>query len=77
VLNICTGRATSLNKLFAALHTHYPDAPTPAYAPARRGDIRHSRGDPALAQNTLDFSAVMSLEEGLASFLANQPTSKA
>ena len=70
-LNICTGKATSLNELFAAIHTHYPAAPAPAYAPARRGEIRHSRGDPALARDILDFSAATTVESGLGSLLAD------
>lgn len=72
VFNICTGHATSLNRLFAALHRHYQDAPAPNHAPARPGDIRHSRGDPGEARKRLQFSAMMDLDRGLAAFVAQK-----
>jgi UDP-glucose 4-epimerase len=66
VTNICTGHATSLNHLAAAMQRLHPGAPSPTYAAARMGDIRHSVGAPARARTELNFSSQKSLEAGLA-----------
>jgi UDP-glucose 4-epimerase len=65
VANICTGKATSLNVLFAALRQHFPTAPACTYAAPRAGDIRHSLGCPDRAKAELGFEASVSLEDGL------------
>jgi len=63
--NIATGRARSLNQIHDILREIYPDAPPPAFAPSRQGDIRYSCGDPSKTRAALGFSAEVSLEEGL------------
>ncbi len=70
VANICTGKPTSLNQLYAVLSRQYPRAPAAHHGAARAGDIRHSLGSPARAQNELGFEARVSLEEGLAALRA-------
>ena len=64
VLNVCTGRATSVLDLAQALGTLHG-------RPARIADIRRSLGDPARAVATLGLRAGVALEEGLARTLAS------
>lgn len=69
VLNLCTGRATSvldLVSLIAAL-CNTPDAPV--FQPARSGEIRHSVGSAARARAMLGLSEPVGLREGLAETL--------
>ncbi|MFZ4541217.1 MAG: NAD-dependent epimerase/dehydratase family protein [Rickettsiales bacterium] len=71
VFNGCTGKATSLKQLAAAIGDAVGHSITTAHAEARTGDIRHSLGSPALAANTLKFTAVTSLAEGLKQLVAH------
>jgi UDP-glucose 4-epimerase len=65
VVNICTGRAVSLNQLWRLLASDRPDCPAPIYAPLRPGDIQHSCGCTDLARYSLGFKARHNLAEGL------------
>lgn len=65
VFNGCTGRATSLKQLAAAVSDAVGTKPATEHKPAREGDIRHSLGDPKAAQGTLKFTASTSLADGL------------
>jgi UDP-glucose 4-epimerase len=71
VANICTGRATSLNRLCEALRALIANAPAAVHAEAKAADIRHSLGSPAAAKTDLGFTAGVSLEDGLAALLAS------
>lgn len=65
VLNIATGIPKTLNQLvdyIAAVGGHPVDV---NYTAVRKGDIAHSYADIQQAQNTLDFKANISLQEGL------------
>lgn len=73
VANICTGQATSLNRLFSVLRAQIAHAPAAIHAAAKPADIRHSLGSPAVAKAELGFSAEVSLESGLAALLAALP----
>ena len=69
VLNLCTGRATSVLDLattIAALCHPAGQRPAPRHLPARSGEIRHSVGSPEKAQAMLGLGAATSLEDGLA-----------
>ena len=66
VANICTGRATSINKLWRLLSQHQLTASRPSYAPLRLGDILHSCGLPEAARRHLSFTAQTNLAGGLA-----------
>jgi UDP-glucose 4-epimerase len=70
VANICTGKATSLNRLLAVLRTRIANAPAAVLAEAKASDIRHSLGSPAAAKVAMNFTANVSLEDGLAALLA-------
>jgi len=65
VANICTGRATSLQRLAEIFAGHYPEVGAPRHAAARPGDIRHSLGDPSRGRDELGFTAQWAIERGL------------
>ncbi len=69
-INICTGRPTPLNQLIEIFRDHQPEAPLARYNAERSGEIRHSLGDPSLAQTALGFSAEILVQEGLKEFAA-------
>ena len=71
VYNGCTGRATSLKQLAAAVGDAVGKAPETRHAEARTGDIRHSLGNPTLAQTKLGFVAETPLAEGLKALVAH------
>ena len=71
VLNVCTGRATSVLELAQALGRLHGHAPRITHGPARAGDIRRSLGDPARTVATLGLRAGIALEDGLARTLAS------
>jgi UDP-glucose 4-epimerase len=65
VLNVASGRGTSLLDLISTLNDLLGASIGPEFAPARSGDIRHSRGDGALIATTLGFRPEMNLVDGL------------
>jgi len=70
VLNICTGRSTSICEL-AKLVMALGGRQLPIHhGPVRAGDIQHSVGSPDAAQATLAFRATTPLSEGLRGTLA-------
>lgn len=71
VLNGCTGRATSLKQLAAAVGEAVGNPPTTHHADARVGDIRHSLGNPEKALKTIGFTAETSLHDGLKALVAH------
>ncbi len=71
IANICTGRATSLLEVVGVFRRHYPAAAAPTHAPARTGDIIHSRGAPDLAAADLGFRATVAVETGLSELIAS------
>lgn len=67
VANICTGNATSVLDAARLLIARIGSASTIEHAPARSGDIRHSRGSAARAACLLGWTArIGTLAEGLA-----------
>ena len=69
VLNVCTGRATSVLELATLLGDLKGTSPHIAYGPGRLGDIRQSLGNPARAIAYLGIVAGIDLREGLAATL--------
>lgn len=69
IANICTGRSTSLLQVAEIFGRHYPGSPAPVLAAPRAGDIIHSLGDPAVASAELEFTAKVSVEDGLAELI--------
>ncbi len=66
VLNVCTGRASSVRDLAGAMARLIGTVPAFTHGPARPGDIARSLGDPAQAINVLGIEAKTVLEQGLA-----------
>jgi UDP-glucose 4-epimerase len=71
VVNVCTGRGTSVLDLALILGEIQGRVPRIGYGPVRPGDIRQSLGDPARAVTTLGVSARIALPEGLSATLAS------
>jgi len=72
VLNVCTGKATSILDLAETIAKVHGATADIRFEPARSGDIRASLGDPALATRTLGHRAGTSLFDGL-SRMAGRP----
>jgi UDP-glucose 4-epimerase len=70
VYNIGTGRGTSVLDLVAALNRQLGTAIAPRHAPARAGDVRHSRADISQARRDLGYDPTVTFEDGLAQTLA-------
>jgi UDP-glucose 4-epimerase len=75
VINICTGRSSSLLQLLDILRIHHPDAPPAQYLPPRNGDILHSYGTFERAAEMLGFVASVELKDGLLFLLKSSETS--
>lgn len=71
VLNVCTGRGTTIMDLALILGEIHGRVPRINHGPARPGDIRQSVGDPARAVTTLGVSARTALVDGLSVTLAS------
>jgi nucleoside-diphosphate-sugar epimerase len=65
IINVGTGRGSTLNQTIALLNQILGVQVTPQYAPARAGDVRHSTADISLARATLGYETRVSLEDGL------------
>jgi len=65
VLNVCTGRPTSVLDLAAAIAEIAGRPFEVRYHPPRAGDIRASIGDPRLAAEALGFTAHTMIKDGL------------
>lgn len=65
VCNVCTGEATSIRQLAETVRALSGRQLRIEQAAARAGDIRHSRGDPALAAALLKVRAATPLNDGL------------
>jgi UDP-glucose 4-epimerase len=65
VLNVCTGRETSVLQLAQTLGETCARPPALVHGPARPGDIRRSVGSPALAVASLAVQARVGLHDGL------------
>jgi UDP-glucose 4-epimerase len=66
VVNVCTGRATSLLGLLDALVEQAGHGVVRRFGPPRVGDIQISLGDPAKATALLGVAAEVTLAQGLA-----------
>ena len=65
VLNVCTGRETTILDLVAMLGRLRDKTPVVVHGPARVGDIRRSVGSPERAMAALGIRAGVTLDEGL------------
>jgi UDP-glucose 4-epimerase len=70
-VNVGLSRATSLNLLLAAIGELLGGLPPVVHAPARAGDIRHSRADNRRLLARFAFPAPTSIRDGLARLLGD------
>ncbi|MFH1905131.1 MAG: NAD-dependent epimerase/dehydratase family protein [bacterium] len=63
--NICTGRSISIAELHDKISRLMGIDSSREYLPFGKGNIIHSKGDPALAKTELGFEAEVDLDEGL------------
>lgn len=71
VVNVCTGRSTTVLDLALILGKLHGRAPRINHGPSRPGDIRQSIGDPGRAVTTLGVTARTMLPSGLSATLAS------
>lgn len=64
-INIACNRRTTLNQIFAKLRELLGVDIEPVYAPARRGDVRHSQADISRAREVLGYEPLVYFDEGL------------
>lgn len=76
VLNVCTGRSTSIAGLARLMMTAAGRSVSIRELPLRTGDIAASLGDPALATSFLGFTAKTDVATGLRLLLETNPTHK-
>src|SRR4029077_10865681 len=65
VVNVATGRATSVLELVGAMRGATGREIDPEHGPKRLGDLQRSVLDPGLAARELDWQPQNSLEDGL------------
>lgn len=70
VMNLATGGRVTLLELVNKLNALMGTQIAPQFAPARPGDIRHSRAAVDLARDLLDFSPIVDFDTGLARTVA-------
>ncbi len=70
VLNVCTGRATSVLELAHVIAEVCGAAPAVTHLPPRLGEIRHSLGDPTRLRTELGLGEPRGLREGIAEIIA-------
>jgi UDP-glucose 4-epimerase len=74
VYNVGTGQSVSVLDLVAALNRLLGTDLAPVHAPARTGDIRHSRADIARARRDLGYAPAMPFEAGLRLTIGGEPS---
>lgn len=74
VINVCSGRATSLNGLVATISKIFGRPLEVRYAAPRIGEIRVSIGDPTRGRALLGLGAPLDIEAGLKMMLEVQPS---
>ncbi len=65
IINVATGRSTSLNETYRQLKSILRFDSNPKYESARVGDIRHSCADISRAQDLLGYTPQFGMQQGL------------
>lgn len=65
VINISTGKATTVNELYKIIRETCQASYSPEYKPERPGDIRHSYLDCSKAQTVLNWKPMVALGQGI------------
>lgn len=69
ILNICSGQSITVKELAQYILQETGSKRSILFAPARLGDIRHSRGNPAQARLLTGFQARTHLQNGLSALI--------
>lgn len=72
VINIGTGRRTTINELCSTLQALLGTNLPPRYEPVRAGDVAHDLADIDLASRVLLYKPAIDLRQGLGTLLAHQ-----
>lgn len=75
IYNVCSGQATSILDLIAALSQAVGTPMNIAFAASRAGEIQVSLGDPEAAAHELGFRSSTNLVTGLAETIASEKNS--
>ena len=65
MFNVGTGRAHTLNEVYATIAEHLGFSAPPKYGPERVGDIKHSLANIERAQKDLGYEPKVHFHEGL------------
>lgn len=65
VVNVACGGSISVNEVIAAINRALGTNVQPVYAPRRAGDVMHSCADITLAKRLLNYTPIVSFEDGL------------
>jgi nucleoside-diphosphate-sugar epimerase len=65
VVNIACGEAVTVNAIIEMINEFVGKNVKPIYEPARKGDVKHSLADIALAKKLIGFKPVILFKEGL------------
>jgi nucleoside-diphosphate-sugar epimerase len=65
VINVGTGKSSTLNQVITVLNSLLGVQVKPSYGPPRTGDVRHSTADISLARATLGYEPLVTFEDGL------------
>lgn len=76
VVNVCTGRGTTLRELIASLAAALGVAPEVRHCPSRAGDIRCSLGDTRRLHSFLNIRPSMLLETAFAEWDQTEPRAR-
>lgn len=68
--NIASGTRITINRLAELMYRISGIEPAVEYRPPRKGDVRHSLADISAAQAAFGYAPVVSLEDGLAEYMA-------
>lgn len=65
VINVGTGKSSTLNQTIALLNAIFDRQVKPQFAPPRVGEVRHSTADISLARAVLGYAPFISFKDGL------------
>lgn len=72
VFNVGSGRSITVGELAEAIREHFPASPPVRHAPAREGEIKHSRADIRRAATVLGYKPRVEFARGLDELLRPQ-----
>jgi nucleoside-diphosphate-sugar epimerase len=65
VVNVACGQAVTINAIIDMINESVGKKVKPIYAPARKGDVKHSLADITLAKKLIGYKPIISFKDGL------------